>query len=446
MDYWQITVPLRNLSQCDQKRGQIQIKTGIFLLVSRLNRTFAVKISIMRIPLLLRILIAIVAGIALGMVVPEALLRVFITFNGLFGQLLKFIIPLIIVGLVTSAIADVGRNAGRMLIYTVALAYGSTILAGTFSYEASSCVLPYIIDKVSSGQLGQESTHLQPYFTIEIPPIMDVMTALATSFLVGLGIARFEATTLKRCFDELNKIVTHAIATLIVPLLPLYIFGLFLDMTASGNIGRVLVAFSLVILFIFSLSIVLLLAQFGVAGAVTRRNPLLLLWNMLPAYATALGTSSSAATIPITMRQTKKNGVSDEVTGFTIPLCATIHISGSTLKIVACATAIMLMQDMNPTASQIAGFIFMLSITMVAAPGVPGGGIMAALGVLESVLGFSADQQAMMITLYIAMDSFGTACNVTGDGAIALIVDRIRQRSQEDGGEDGKETASTGLS
>ena len=150
-----------------------------------------------------------------------------------------------------------------------------------------------------------------------------------------------------------------------------------------------------------------------------------MLWNMLPAYFTALGTQSSAATIPVTLEQTRKNGVSEDIAGFTIPLCSTIHMSGSTLKIVACALALMIMQGMPYDFGLFAGFICMLGITMVAAPGVPGGAIMASLGLLQSMLGFNQEAQALMIALYIAMDSFGTACNVTGDGAIAVVIEKL---------------------
>ena len=278
------------------------------------------------------------------------------------------------------------------------------------------------------------------------------MTALVLSFLLGLGIAFFGKEGLKKGFDEFKDIVTLAIERVIIPLLPFYVFGLFLDMSAAGQVGAVLLAFLKVIVIIFLLTAILLLMQYTVAGIITRRNPLRLLMTMLPAYFTALGTSSSAATIPVTLRQTIRNGVDENVAGFVIPLCATIHLSGSTLKIVACAIAIMLLQGTDESIlgsvapsnelvlgsvapspfdfPLMLGFILMLGITMIAAPGVPGGAIMAALGILSSILGFNSDQQAMMITLYIAMDSFGTACNVTGDGAIALIMDKLRRRDK----------------
>lgn len=376
------------------------------------------------IPLLAKIIIAIVLGIGLGIVMPDVVIRIFNTFNGIFDQLLKFLIPLIIVGLVTSAIAEVGRGAGKMLAITAGIAYGATILSGLLSYECSTLFFPYVIDP-NTTLTASEGTQFPTYFGIEIPPVMGVMTALVTSFLLGLGIAVFGAQTLKSSFDEFKAIVTHAIGKVIIPLLPIYIFGLFLDMTASGQVGPVLASFVQIILIIFVLTAVLLFLQYIIAGAVARRNPIKLLGTMMPAYFTALGTSSSAATIPVTMQQTIKNGVSQEIAGFVIPLCATIHLSGSTLKIVACSIAIMMMQNISFDFPLLLGFILMLGITMVAAPGVPGGAIMAALGILDSILGFSPEQQAMMITLYVAMDSFGTACNVTGDGAIALVIEKI---------------------
>ena len=374
-----------------------------------------------RLPLLLRILIAIVLGIALGFVMPDIGVRIFNTFNSVFAQLLNFLIPLIIVGLVTSAIADVGRGAGKTLAITAGTAYLATVLSGLFSYGCSVSLFPSLIETGSGQVLSSEGDKFPAFFTIEIPAVMGVMSALVSSFLLGLGIAAFGAKVLKQGFDEFKDIVTLAISKVIIPLLPFYIFGLFLDMTASGSVGAVLMAFLQVIVVIFILTAILLVIQYTVAGLITRRNPIKLLATMLPAYFTALGTSSSAATIPITLQQTIKNGVSEGVAGFVVPLCATIHLSGSTLKIVACALAIMLMEGIAFDFPLMLGFILMLGITMVAAPGVPGGAIMAALGILDSILGFSSEQQAMMITLYIAMDSFGTACNVTGDGAIALI-------------------------
>lgn len=384
-----------------------------------------IKEKYQSIPLLVKILVAIVLGVGIGMVAPETLVRVMNTFCSVFSQLLGFLIPLIIIGLVTPAIARVGRGAGKMLAITALLAYTFTVLSGLFAYGFSTALFPTLIESTMQHALQAGDAAFDPYFTIKIPPLMEVMSALVASFMLGLGIASFGANYLYNMFDELEKIITKTISKVIIPLLPLYIFGLFMDMAASGNVAPVLEAFAMIIVVIFSMTLVLLLVQYGIAGLVTKKNPWKMLMTMLPAYFTALGTSSSSATIPVTLKQVEKNGVRPEIAGFVVPLCATIHLSGSMLKITSCAIALMMMQGLPVDFMQILGFILMLGITMVAAPGVPGGAIMAALGVLETLLGFDPSQQAMMITLYVAMDSFGTACNVTGDGAIAAIIDRI---------------------
>jgi Na+/H+-dicarboxylate symporter len=252
------------------------------------------------------------------------------------------------------------------------------------------------------------------------------MTALILAFTLGLGLASTQNDTLMKATHGLEEIMVKTIKAAIIPLLPLYIFSIFLDMAYVGKVFTILGVFIKIIGVIFVIHIGILLLQFIIAGAVTRKNPFRLLLTMLPAYFTALGTQSSAATIPVTLEQTKKNGVSEDIAGFTVPLCATIHMSGSTLKIVACALALMIMKGMPYDFGLFIGFICMLGITMIAAPGVPGGAIMASLGVLQSILGFDQEAQALMIALYIAMDSFGTACNVTGDGAIAIVIDRIK--------------------
>ena len=382
--------------------------------------------TVKKIGLLPRILLSIVLGIGFGMFLPMWCVRLFATFNALFSELLGFVIPLIILGLVSVAIADFGGKAGKMLLITAALAYGFTVLSGLFSYLVADLSFPLLI---KPGALAEELANVdkvQPYISMSIPPLMGVMTALVLSFVLGIGMAAINSKSLKGVMDDFQDIVVMLIEKCIIPLLPLYIFGIFMVMTAEGQVTTVLFSFLKVIGIIFLVHIAVLLIQYGIAGIVVKRNPLRLLWNMLPAYFTALGTMSSAATIPVTLEQAKRNGVRPETAGFVIPLCATIHLSGSTLKIVACAIALMLMQGISFDFPLMLNFILMLGITMVAAPGVPGGAIMAALGILSSILGFGEQDQALMIALYIAMDNFGTACNVTGDGALALIVDKMK--------------------
>jgi len=382
-----------------------------------------------RLPLLVRILIAIALGIALGQIVPMWLLRVFTTFNALFSSFLKFLIPLIIVGLVMPAIADIGKSAGRLLLITVCIAYGSTVLSGLFSYGVSASVFPQLITAAPAQAVaGAAESVAPPYFTLDIPPLLDIMSALVLAFVAGLGMAYLGLPRMKGVADDLRRLVERTIAVAVIPLLPLYILGIFAEMTRSGQAWHVVTTFATIIGIIFAMHIALLLLQYTIAGCIVRRHPLKLLGTMLPAYFTALGTSSSAATIPVTRMQAIRMGVSEEIANFSVPLCATIHMSGSCMKITACAVALMLMQGLPFTGGMFVGFVLMLGVMMVASPGVPGGAIMASLGVLSSMLGFGEQDCALMIALYIAMDSFGTACNVTGDGAIALVVDKIHQR------------------
>lgn len=379
-----------------------------------------------RIGLLPRVIIAILLGLFLGYYLPAPAVRVFLTFNSIFSQFLGFMIPLIIIGLVTPAIAGIGKGAGKLLLATVVIAYVDTIVAGGLSYGTGTWLFPSMIAS-TGGAIPQieKATELTPYFTINIPAMVDVMSSLVFSFIVGLGIAYGGLRTMENLFSEFKNIIEKAIEKAIIPLLPLYIFGVFLSMTHNGQARQVLIVFSQIIIVILVLHVLILVYEFCIAGAIVKRNPFRLLWNMLPAYLTALGTSSSAATIPVTLKQTEKNGVSNEVAGFVVPLCATIHLSGSAMKITACALAICLLTDLPHDPGLFIYFILMLSIIMVAAPGVPGGAIMAALAPLSSILGFDEEAQALMIALYIAMDSFGTACNVTGDGAIALAVNKF---------------------
>ena len=377
-----------------------------------------------KIGLLTKIVIAIVLGIFCGMFFPEWLQRLFATFNGLFSNFLGFFVPLLILGLIIPGIANVGKSAGRLLGITVAIAYTFTLFSGFFTWGICEGIYPTLLQGTFLSDVTNSSSTFVPYFTIEMPPLMGVMSALIAAFVIGIGLTVTEGKTLKTVFDDFYEIVILTISKVIIPLLPLYIYGIFLSMSANNQITAVLGVFIKLILLIFIMTAGLLFIQFGVAGIIAHRNPFKLLKNMMTAYFTALGTQSSAATIPVTLQQTIKNGVDPAIASFVVPLCATIHLSGSAMKITACALAIMMITGLEIDPAMVVGFIFMLGITMVAAPGVPGGAIMAAVGILQSILGFDETAVALMIALYIAMDSFGTATNVTGDGAIAMIIDK----------------------
>lgn len=379
----------------------------------------------LKIGLLARIIIAIILGIGAGYLFPDWLARIFITFNSIFSEFLGFSIPLIIIGFIVPAIADIGTRASKMLIATAVIAYIATLASGFMSYATSVTLFPSMIETGALTSEISDARNLLPYFTVAIPSLMNVMTALVLAFVLGIGAAQLPTKYLRNVAIDFKEIVNRVISKVIIPLLPLYIFGIFMNMTISGQVGGILMTFISIIAVIFGVHVFVLVFQYCIAAIFAKKNPFKMLATMMPAYFTALGTQSSAATIPVTLRQTVMMGVKSNVAGFVIPLCATIHMSGSTLKIVACALALMIAGGIQYDFMMFTGFICMLGITMVAAPGVPGGAIMASLGLLSSMLGFSEADNALMIALYIAMDSFGTACNVTGDGAIAQIINRF---------------------
>ena len=383
--------------------------------------------------LLPKVLIAIALGIVCSFFFPDGLTRVFITFNSIFSNFLGLFIPIIILGLIAPGIFELGKGAGRLLLITAAIAYLSTILSGLFSYGTCRLAYPSLLGGsiASLGGIDMDANDLKPFFTIEMPPLMSVTTSLVLAFVIGLSLIAVRGDYFRGVMLELRDVVFLVIKKVIIPILPLFIFGIFLEMGAEGNVGPVLGMFLKIILIIFAMHITVLVLQFCIAGVIAGKNPFKALVTMLPAYVTALGTQSSAATIPVTRAQAIKNGVDADVADFVVPLCATIHMSCSILKIVACAYAISLSMGLDISFATYAGFVLMLGITMIAAPGVPGGAIMAALGLLASMLGFDANMQGLMIALYIAMDSFGTAGNVAGDGAIALIINKIKSKQKD---------------
>lgn len=378
--------------------------------------------------LLPRLILGIVLGIAIGKMKFLFVVELLATFNNIFGNFLGFIIPLIIVGFVAPGIGNLGKGAGKLLGGSTLLAYVSTIIAGSFAYFVDTNVFPHFL-KVGSLVLNDttnpEEALIKSLIDVKIPPLMDVMTALVFAFLIGLGIAYLKENTIKKFMDEFQLIVEGTIKSIIIPLLPLHIAGIFANMTYAGKVEIIISVFAKVFVVIILLHLTILLFQYTIAGGLNGKNPFSLLRTMLPAYFTAVGTQSSAATIPVTLAQTKKNGANDGIAEFTVPLFATIHLSGSTITLTSCSLAIMMLEGMNFSFSSYIGFILMLGVTMVAAPGVPGGAVMAALGLLKSMLGFSPELTSLMIALYLAQDSFGTACNVTGDGALALIINKF---------------------
>ena len=378
--------------------------------------------------LIIRLVAGIIAGIVLGLLVPsagvvEGLARVLITYQALFGQFINFTIPLIILFYIMSGVANLQEGSGRSLGVTIGLAYLSTIIAGSLAFFMASAFIPGMVEL---GTLStSETTGLKPFVVMEIPPVMGVMTALLTAFAFGMGISAIKGKELKVVVDQARDIVELLLSKVLIPGLPFYIAGVFANMTVEGTVFTTLQTFGVVLLLAIAMHWIWLAVLFFSSGSLTGRNPLTMAKNMLPAYFTAIGTMSSAATIPVTVRQTKANGIDESVVDFCVPLCATIHLSGSAITLTTCATAIMLLTDMAaPSYLMVLPFLLMLGVTLIAAPGAPGGAVMASLGLLSTMLGFSEGALALMIALYLAQDSFGTACNVMGDGAISALVEK----------------------
>ena len=377
--------------------------------------------------LLFWVVVAIILGFLCSLFFPDWLARVFITFNGLFSNFLGFFVPVLIFALIAPAIAGLGRGAGKWLGITAGVAYGSTVLSGLLAWATGTFLYPKLLagKDLITNVADPDEGGLAPYFEVEMPPPLAIMSALLLAFIVGLAMTAVKSDNLYNVLQELNDVVLKVVVTFVIPLLPLYIFGTFLGLGMNENFGDTMAAMGVVLLLSVVMTVVIVLLQYLVAGVVAGVNPFKALKNMLPAYFTALGTSSSAATIPVTYESTLKNNVDEDVAGFVVPLCATIQLSGSMMKIMLYALSIVYMASLDISGGQIIGFILLLGIMMIAAPGVPGGAIMAAAGLLQSNLGFDDSMLSLMIASYIVVDSFGTAANVTGDGAVALIVNKF---------------------
>lgn len=399
-----------------------------------------------KIPLILWIAIAIGAGVLIGLFTPgmisgindatgaaiptDLIVQLFVSFSTVFSAFLSFAIPLIIIGFIVPGIGSLAQGAGKMLGITVGLAYLSSILAGFLALASALLLYPIILKGQQLASFDNPENALSTgYVSIQLTPIMGVLSALILSFILGLGITALKTRAMLNLFEDFQVIVEKMLSYVIIPLLPVHILGVFANMTLAGQVAKILTVFILVFLMIFALHWITLTLQYSVAGAVSHRNPFKMLKTMLPAYFTAIGTQSSAATIPVTVRSAKKAGISPRVVDFAIPLCATIHLSGSMITITSCSVAVLFMTGQHPDFGSLIPMILVLGVMMVAAPGVPGGGVMTAIGLLQSMLGFDESMIALMIALYLAQDSLGTATNVTGDATIATLTEHISKAS-----------------
>lgn len=385
--------------------------------------------------LLLGILIGILVG-SLGNLfnVSDApafrlVIEISATFTSLFSTFLQFLIPLLIVSFVAVGLADLGQKANKLFLVTLLLAYCSTVLAGLLAYFFGYAVLPQWISPISS--MNTSGTAFSPLFTISVDPVFGVMTALILAFVLGIGLANIKGERLLGCLKDLQQIITLTLKKIIIPLIPVYIATQFAGIAASGELFSTIKMFVMLFVMILAFQWVYLLVQFGIASLLTRENQFRKIKNMIPAYFTALGTQSSAATIPVNLECAYRNKITKDVADFCIPLCATIHLAGDTVCLVLGTMGIMLASGMSPDFGLYLPFILMLGVTMVAAPGVPGGGVMAAIGIIGSMLGFTESMQSLIISLHFSQNSFGTATNIMGDQAIAIVVDAVDQKHSE---------------
>ena len=386
-------------------------------------------IKMKKIGLLPKLFIAIAIGIVLGCVSPDWMIRVMNCFRDTFGQFIKFIVPFIILGLVAPAIIDTGKSAGRMLLMTIGIAWVSTVVFGYFAYGVSVTVFPKII----SGTLGDTASvkAFPAFFALQIPPVMDVITALVTALIIGFGAIVTKAEILTKGANELREVVMLTLKYAFVPFLPAYILTVMADLTASGKLAAVGGSSVKIMAVAMGTTTAVLVIQYVVAGAIAHKNPFRCLWTMLPAYLTGWGCCSSAATLPYTLAQTKKNSVSDETASLVIPLCSSMHMAGSMANVVVYSAGLLVLMGQGLPFGAYTQYILLVSLIAVASPGVPGGVVLATQAVAEAALGFTPERYAIMIALYLALDGMGTACNLTGDGAIALIVDRFKGKRAE---------------
>ena len=385
-----------------------------------------------------KLIIAIVIGILIGQFLPESVCRFVVTLSGIFGSFLKFVIPLMILAYVTMGIADLSQGAGKLLLITVLIAYGSTLVAGSGSYLVSSTLFPSFISADALAQIeATAGNSVDSFFSIALPPVIDTLSAVVLAFILGLCMSAMRGKeigdTLYNSFKDFSTIIDKVLHKAIIPLLPLFICGTFVDMTKSGRTFVILGILWKVFLVVIIMHLIIITIQFAVAGAISKKNPFVLIKNQIPAYTTAIGTQSSAATIPVNLECAKNDGVSEEIRNFVVPLCANIHMAGSMITIVACATAVCLMNEIPIGLHTVVPFVMTLGVAMVASPGAPGGSIMTALPFLYMIFGKDLGNTdgpicALMVALYITQDSFGTACNVSGDNAIGVVVEAIYQK------------------
>ncbi|GLB30134.1 sodium:dicarboxylate symporter [Lacrimispora amygdalina] len=376
-----------------------------------------------------KLVIAIIIGILLGLYSPSFVISILITAADLFKQFLMFIIPLMVVAFVTMGIADLSQGAGKLLAFTAAISYASTLLAGSAAYFVASNFFPTFVNQdVVSKVAAASDRAIGGYFSLTITPLLETTAAVVLAFVLGVSISTMRGKeigdALYNVVKELSEIITKVLNRVIIPLLPMYICGTFAKMTYQGTTFAIMSVLWKVFLIVIILHLLYLVIAFTFAGTITKRNPITMMKNQIPGYLTAIGTQSSAATIPVNIKCAESNGISEEIRNFVVPLCANIHMAGSMITITCCVTATLLIYGMPHGFLTLFPFICVLGIALVASPGAPGGSIFTATPFFP-IVGIPAvgDIASLLQAMYIAQDSFGTACNVSGDNAISALVE-----------------------
>lgn len=369
-----------------------------------------------------RLLLGVILGIVIGQFANESVMHVVVTVKYVLGQVITFCVPLIIIGFIAPSITKLGNNASRMLGLAVSIAYASSVLAALVSMAAGYGLIPHLSIATEVDGLKELPEII---FELSIPQIMPVMSALVFSVLIGLAATWTKAVTITSVLDEFQKIVLTIVSQIIIPLLPIFIAFTFCGLSYEGTITKQLPVFIQVIIIVMIGHFLWLAVLYAVAGAYAGVNPMLVLKQYGPAYITAVGTMSSAATLAVALKGAKKAEppLRDDMVDFGIPLFANIHLCGSVLtEVFFVMTISKILYGTLPSMGTMILFCLLLGVFAIGAPGVPGGTVMASLGLITGILGFDEAGTALMLTVFALQDSFGTACNVTGDGALTLIL------------------------
>jgi Na+/H+-dicarboxylate symporter len=371
--------------------------------------------------LILKLLIAVIIGIVLGVTVGEGVIEIILTVKYIVGQFIFFCVPLVIIGFIAPAITNLKSNASKMLMAALAIAYISSVGAALLSTVSGYVLIPHLNIPDTAEGLRELPAIL---FQLDIPPIMSVISALVLAIVLGLTVIWTKSESFEKLLQEFNNIMLAVVEKMIIPILPVFIATTFAGLAYEGGITKQLPVFLKVIVIVLIGHFIWLALLYGIAGIISKKNPVEVFKHYGPAYLTAVGTMSSAATLPVALKCARKSSVLDnEVVDFAIPIGATIHLCGSVLtETFFVMTISQILYGQLPSIGTMLLFIVLLGVFAVGAPGVPGGTVMASLGIVISVVGFNDAGVALLLSIFALQDSFGTACNVTGDGAIALML------------------------